>query len=372
LTLLLLGFIAWIWTVDPVIFPHRPTSPVLLLEDSDRDWKAPPFEDRVTEFFPNGTISSLVSNLNICQTVGGNRCLAVSPNGRYFLACEIVGKHLHCYELPSGKELWSIDGEFTAVTVAKDGKVYALISKGLIYGERTVVIEEGRISQTSTNTGFDLVLDEKHNALWLVGKKIKKLDLSLNLLGEISPIGWCAMSADANPDGSIWIAERVHPDVKQSTNRIFHVSADGQTIVKSVYLDWEPVCLRVDPSDSSVWATGFGIKESFTQRMLRRLESRPGAWPLGNALRNYLERPNVWGVTQKFDAEGKPLVRFNQGGHTIDLDTADGSVWMASRAGRLYHYSRQGTRLGQIAGPSSEQKYIVIVPAAAKDAPRRD
>jgi outer membrane protein assembly factor BamB len=56
----------------------------------------------------------------------------VSHDGRFFVVCEIVGKHLTAYETQTGKQLWSVDGEFTAATVAQDGRVYAIVSAGTI------------------------------------------------------------------------------------------------------------------------------------------------------------------------------------------------------------------------------------------------
>jgi len=53
------------------------------------------------------------------------------------------------------------------------------------------------------------------------------------------------------------VAEREHPDVAQSTNRVIKISATGQ-ILKSIYLPWSPCCLRIDHRDGSLWVTGYG------------------------------------------------------------------------------------------------------------------
>ena len=223
------GSTVFFWSSDISLFPHKHTSTILVLEDCDDDFKTPPFEDAVIAFGPNGKSSRLVTNLNTCQTIGGSRCLSVSRDGRFFVVCEIVGKHLRAYETQTGKQLWSVDGEFTAATVAQDGRVYAVISSGTIYGERTVIIDQaGRITNTANIAGFDMALDEKREVLWLVGKTIKRCTLDLKILQEIKPIGWCASSVDVNSDGSIWVAERDHPDVRQSTNRLLRIDSNGQ------------------------------------------------------------------------------------------------------------------------------------------------
>jgi len=363
LGLILVGVIAWFWGCDIAIFPYQHTATVLVMEDSDVDFRTPPFEDIVTAFGPNAKSARLVTNLNLCQTVGGGRALSVSPDGRFFVVCEMVGKHLIGYELPGGKRLWSIDGEFTAATVASNGTVYAVISSGTIYGDQTVLIEGGRISKSVSKAGFDLALDAEHEALWLVGNNIKKCDLALNVLQEFNPIGWCAVSVDVTPDGSIWVAERSHPNVTSSTNRLLQVSANGQLIRRSIYLEWEPLCVRVDPSDGAVWVTGIGVSQSVSSDLLHALERLTGKWPLGKGLRNFLESPRVWTRTHKYDADGRLLCELKQGGTSLGFQSSDGSVWVAGKD-KIYHYSRAGTRLGRLTKVSSEQKYVVVVPEA--------
>src|SRR5262249_26344942 len=159
---------------------------------------------------------------------------------------ENVGKHIIAYETQTGRRLWSLEGEFTAAAVAPDGTVYGVVSAGMIYGDHTVLVDKaGHITKTASAAGCDIALDSAHQAVWLVGKTIKKCDLDLNVLHEIKPVKWCAVSVDVCPDGSIWVAEREHPNVAQSADRILKISADGQ-IVKTIPLEWSPLCLRVD------------------------------------------------------------------------------------------------------------------------------
>src|SRR6185295_16728567 len=60
-----------------------------------------------------------------------------------------------------------------------------------------------------------------------------------------------------NPDGSIWVAERDRPDVKQSTNRIIKISSSGQ-ILKSVGLEWL--------TGAPIVTISFGEKRTFRLR----------------------------------------------------------------------------------------------------------
>ena len=365
--ILIVGSMVLFWSGDIVLFPQKQTSTVLVLDDCDDDFRTPPFEDSVIAFGPNGKFSRIATNLNLCQTVGGGRSLSVSGDGRFLVVCENVGKHLTAYDTQTGKRLWIVDGEFTSATVGPNGIVYAIISSGTIYGDRTVVIDEGgHITKSGSAAGFDIALDAERDVLWLVGKYIKKCDLDLNVLREIDPIKWCAVSVDINPDGSIWAAERKHPDVAQSTNRILNISPGG-LIRKSVYLEWSPMCLRVDRSDGSVWVTGIGVTKPITGRILNAIERRTGTLPIGKRLRDFLTRSRVWYRTHKYDSGGKLLHKINEGGHSIDIQSSDGSVWLAGKD-RIYRYSREGTKLARLGGVSAGQKYVVVVPEGKAEA----
>jgi hypothetical protein len=354
------GLTLFLCTWDIVLFPQKQTATVLVLDNCDDDFRTPPFADTVFAFGPNG-MSRIATNLNLCQTVGGNRALSVSPDGRFLVACENVGKHLTAYDTPTGRRLWNVDGEFTSATVDRNGMVYAAISSGTIYGERTVAIDEGgRITKNGNAGGFDIVLDERRAVLWLVGDKIRKCDLELNVLQELNPIKWCAVSVDITPDGSIWVAEREHPNVAQSTNRILKISSGGQ-ILKSVYLDWSPMCLRVDPRDGSLWVTGIGVHPPLTQRLLNAIEGRTGPLPLGKWFRDLLTRKRVWSRTHKYDSEGRLLRTIDKGGHSLAIQPSDQSVWLAGKD-KIYRYSREATKLARLGGVSADQKYVVVVP----------
>src|SRR5439155_17367820 len=166
----------------------------------------------------------------------------------------------------------------------------------------------------STNSGFDIVLDAERDVLWLVGKTIKKCDLELTVLREINDlIRWCAVSVDLNPDGSIWVAEREHPDVKQSSNRILKISPGG-TVLKTVNLSWSPLCLRVDRSDGSVWVTGMTSRKPPSARVLEAVEKWTGRLPLGKSVRDFLTRGRVWSRTHKYDSEGRLQHEIKRGG----------------------------------------------------------
>ena len=365
--ILLCGLIAAYWCCDPGKGLADSATAIVLLEDCDSDYQTPPFEDAVITFDSKGKPVPKVRDFNICETVGGCRSLSVASDGRFFVVCENVGQKLTAYGLKTGERLWSLegDGEFTSATMSQNGMIYALTSAGTIYGKDTLVIDQqGRIAKQATIGGFDLVVDTDRNALWLVGNKVTKCDLELKVLLEVNSIRWCAVSVDLNPDGSIWVAEREHPNVGGSTNRIFQVSATGQ-VLKSVGLPFSPSCLRVDRSDGSVWVTGGASQPSLVRRLLDSIEKRTGRLPIEKWGLEFLTRPRVWSRTHRYDQSGAFVCEITQGGFSLAIDPADGSLWIAARD-RVHHYSRQGTRLGQSDRLSSSQKYIAVIPQAPR------
>jgi hypothetical protein len=371
MVLLLSGLLAVYWSQFQGKGILTSAAGVLVLEDCDRDFRTPPFEDAVLMFGSDGKPRRKVSDLSICETVGGCRALSVAMDGQFLTVCENVGNQLTAYQLGTGERLWSIKGksvsarEITSATVSPNGVVYALASDGTFYGSQTLAVDQaGTVIRQAPVGGFDLALDPERRVLWLVGKNVKKCDLELNLILEVNQIGWCAVSVDLDGDGSIWVAERQHPNVAQSTNRILKISSTGQ-VLKTVGLAFSPLCLRVDRSDGSVWVTGAATKETGTKRFLDSIEKVVGHLPTGKSVRDFLTRPSVWSKTHKYDRNGVLQRELNRGGFSLDIDQTDGSLWIGGSE-RVYRYSRQGTVLGHSGGASSNQKYLVVIPGSGQ------
>jgi hypothetical protein len=368
LILILLG-LAIIWSSYVIIF-NRPSAEslarILILDDCDRDFRNPPFEDCVYAF-SNGKLVRKVFDLSIAQTVGGCRRLSTDENGRLFLVCENVGKHLNAYNTQTGERIWRLDNgsTFQSATVSRSGAIYALTSTGTIYGAEVLVINErGDIEKTAPVGGFDLVVDDERKALWMVGKTVKKCDLTLNVLWEQKIIGWCAVSVDLSPDGSTWVAEREHPNVSGSQDRLLKISPGGE-ILKTVKLDFSPSCVRVDHASGNFWVTGGASRKSKTRPLLEWIEKRTGRLPIPTGTRDFLMKGGFLLRTEKRDGEGKLLRKLDCGGATLAIDPADNSVWVTSYKG-LYHFSADGAKRGRISGLSDSQSYVVALPNAPK------
>ncbi|MBP7050067.1 MAG: hypothetical protein KBE65_03550 [Phycisphaerae bacterium] len=324
---------------------------VLILDDSDDDFQTAPFEDAVVLLTATGHVAHRIGGLNVCETIGGCRAIMASLDGRSLIVCENVADRITAYEIGTGNPLWSLPGEFTAAVVHGD-TVYALKADGSVYGKEIMAIDsQGDVLRQADLGGSDIAVDPHGNVLWLVGENIKKCDTSFNVLWHTDPIQWCASSVDVVPDGSAWVAERAHVQTG-GTNRLLHIAPDG-TIASTIPVDMSPTCVRVDPSDKSVWVSGIRIQNN------RKLCVTMRNWP---DIIGYRDDYQISGrPICKYSMQGQLLWRSNDGGESLDFDPSDGSVWIGGQT-KVWHCSRDGVELHTYDCLSSGQKWICIVP----------
>ncbi len=336
--------------------PASKDARILVFDNSDSDFRNPPFDDTVLFVTREGTIAKRIGGFNSSQQIGGSRPVTASQDGRFFVVCENVGDKITAYETSTGEVLWSLPGTFTAAAISDD-IVYALKSDGTIYGSGLVAIDKaGKIIKQSKAGGFDIAVDRNAGCIWLVGGDIKKCDMNLKVIWKIDPIAWCASSVDLNPDGSVWVAEREHVNAG-GINRLLRISPKG-TIVQSIPMKMSPMCVRVDRSNGSVWTTGIYMRTT--------------TWPalVWQGWRPRLTKREEYDISGygsfKFSAKGELLLELKEGGWcSIDLDPADGSVWIAGKS-RLLRYSREGKKIGTYRGVSDDQKWISVIPAEGR------
>lgn len=234
---------------------------VWVLHDKDPDYSNPPFGDTLTALGASGEVLIRKSGFNICQTIGGSRAVAVSNFDQTVLVCENVSAESSS-EAPrimkydfEGNEIFTIGQHYhsySAVDVSDNGTIFALTSSGTIYGDAILKVSpDGNVLADRSIGGFDLVVDDVLGGIYVVGADIKYCNFDLELQWTIDPVEWCAVSVDTCSDGTAWVAVRDEP------GRLHHISPDG-TILKTIYLDYVPYCLRVDKSDNSIYV---GSKE---------------------------------------------------------------------------------------------------------------
>lgn len=324
---------------------------LLVLDDCDSDFKTAPFDDAVVFLTPAGRIACRIGGLNTCETIGGCRAITASEDGTSLVVCEYVTPRIAAYELATGNLLWSSPGKFSSAVILR-GVVYALSSDGTIYGKDIVAFDgKGGVLRQANLGGHDIAADPNANVLWLAGGDIKKCDTDLKVLWQIDPIPWCASSVDVAPDGSAWVAEREHIQAG-GANRLLHVSPSG-AILSTIPLDMSPMCVRVDPSEDSLWVTGIRLRKT------RKPYVRMSGWP---RVVRFRDDYRVDGArTCKYSTQGKLLRQLGFGGDSLALDPSDGSVWIAGRS-RVWHCARIGTELHTFDSTSDSQKWICVVP----------
>lgn len=332
---------------DPSV-PATPQPHILLLDNCDSNFRAPPFNDKIVLLDSEGEIITYIGGLNVCQNIGGNRAISVSGDGRYFVVCENVANKITAYDLSTGDEMWSLPGGCNSVAAARD-VTYVLTSDKKIYGDGILAIDgEGNILKQSKDIkGFDIVVDPNSNCIWLAGGDIKKCNMDLQVVHTVDPIGWCAVSIDYGPGGSVWVVEREHEEVGGSQNRLLKISPECELLQSIPLNDLSPRCLRINKSDGSVWVTG---KRGRYKRSLV-LNKWPPTWK-----KTYqLIGPEI----HKYSSEGKLLLKIKRGGHAIEIDSSDGSIWIAGQTS-LLHYSSEGKKLHTFDNVSNDQKWIAI------------
>jgi len=291
---------------------------VWVLHNQDPNYSKPPFEDTLTALDASGQVVVQRKGFNICQTIGGARAVAASDADQTVVICENVSANFQAGAPRiskwdrSGKEVFAVTGHYyyTAANVAKDGTIFALTSKGTIYGDAILKISpEGTVLAQQPIGGFDLAIADAAGGLYLVGADIKYCDFDLRVKWTIDPIRWCATSVDTCRDGTAWVAVREYNECLPAMGYLHHVSPEGK-IIRTMNLSYPPCCLRVDPRDDSVYVASGQLYKYDGNGTLQFAASLGGSFGWSLAIDPY--RGGVWVGTLRdvrlISFEGKTLL----------------------------------------------------------------
>jgi len=301
------------------------TTIVYVLEDSDPDFMNPPFEDRLTVINPaDHTKVRTIAKFNIAAEWGGaRRFLASIDSGLTCLIVNEASKQLLKYDFTKDEVSTVKSQSMHSVYVSESGDIFAL-TDGTIYGRTFIRMDQnGNIVKEEPYGGVNIVVDDDHDSVWIVGANITRLDRNLNKKFSMDPIAWAAFSVDFTSDGSVWVTESKYPQVAGSKTRLLKISINGE-IVKTIDLAETPFYVSVDRSDDSFWLT--------TSRGLYKYDKN------GNLMKQ-VETQRRW------------MVKVNQ---------TDGSVWVAGY-GDVKHYTRDGILIASITGFSSSPACVDFV-----------
>ena len=328
-------------TAEAEVF-HKPKSNIVwFLDNLDPDYSTPPFDDSVAVMDSGGSTIGAATGFNICQAGGAYRAISVAPQGDYALVVEFCGSPDRLTRIdPYGNVDYSVAfPEIRAVDISGNGFAYALVGE-TISGNSIAKIDPatGAVVDTALYGGIDLVIDDAHDAIWIVGDQIRKVSRNLTISHFVvtpNPIAHAAFSVDVASDGSAWVAEKSHPGVPSSEDRLLKIGPSGTVDFTGPPLLNKPgdtshfSSVRVYRGDNSVWTT------------------------YGTTFINYDEFGNPGPfIKLLISAPG------GNSGWSIAVDQDDGSVWLALKDGTLTHYTR-------------DLAEIVEIPAAPGDS-RRD
>lgn len=245
--------------------PDISGSGIAILDNIDPTFdKDKPHDDRLRIFNADGDELWSRGGLNNAGTVGGVHGAAVDrKRGRIYIR-ENVADRITAFNL-AGQRLWQIDAVDTGCILVdeKTGNLWCSGGPNLKSGETVLFDAEGNEVAAFPYHAIDMAYDPKTDAFWLVGYEIIKLARDGEVLFRESVEGWCCPSVSVNPnDGSVWIAERDHPDVARSKNRLWCRDANG-TVLRELDLgDSDVFVVACEPKSGVALFSGYkaGLK----------------------------------------------------------------------------------------------------------------
>ncbi|MBI9046166.1 MAG: hypothetical protein JEZ06_16860 [Anaerolineaceae bacterium] len=308
------------------------SSAIWVFDNADPDFKEAPFSDNLFLIDENGSVKSSFTGFNLCRTAGANQIFSVSPDGKFVIVGESVGYRVTRLE-NNGQVSWTthLGLGVNAVGISSNGFAYVATVLDDIHGESIMILDitDGKVIGETNLRAFDLAVDEIYGVIWMAGADVRAsflpdLDQEYFVLEDI---GWTVVSIDFTGDGFAWAAERAHPDIPGSINRVFKVSLHGEVPVSVSMAN--PYAVSVDRTDGSVWVADQG----------------------------------AGGNLYKLDADGKTKKKVKAEGIVdVEVDQKDGSVWAAFNTGFVIHYSHDGKKISQMEGFAADQKYLSISP----------
>jgi sugar lactone lactonase YvrE len=257
-------------------------SGVLVLDDCDPDFKGKQnYEDNLTYYDATGNVVFRISGLNICESIGSNHMIAADSDRGCIWLLENVGKQIHKYDR-QGKELLVIPNvKANAIAIdPESGNLWVILSNGTIHGNKTDVYDpQGKLLLTYLVSGFDLVYDKNEKAFWFAGPKLTKIDArNGHVLFQEEITTWCASSVAVCPTtGTVWVALRQHPNVRDSKNELVAFNNHGVAKQRIELGDATPFHVSVDNQDGWVWVTlmHVGVRRYSPSGILKAVQTLP-------------------------------------------------------------------------------------------------
>ncbi|HWB11733.1 MAG TPA: carboxypeptidase regulatory-like domain-containing protein [Pirellulales bacterium] len=242
----------------PEAEPLAAPAGAVVLDNSDPEYGPGAHHDGLRLLSEAGPELWSATGLNTGQHVGGVHGVAIDRPRERVYVCESVGKRVVAFRI-DGSRLWQVDQvETDAIAVDEaTGNVWTSGGSMLNDGETVVFDSQGNEVAAYPFRAIDLAYDSHDGAFWLAGYELLKLNRDGNVLFRKRVDGWCYASVSVNPaDGSVWLAERQHPDIPRSKNRVWLLNADGSVRREFDLRDGSAFCVACIPRSGDAWVAG--------------------------------------------------------------------------------------------------------------------
>ncbi len=253
---------------------------VVVLDDVDPNFeKGQTHHDVLRMLDAGGNELWSQSGFNNAGTVGGvHRVVIDQKRGRVYVG-EDVAKRLSAFSL-SGSRLWQVEKVDAKVLCLDDqtGNLWCSGGPNLKSGETVVFDTQGNEVAAYPYRAIDMEFDPSSDAIWLTGYEVIKLNRGGDVVFRQSVEGWCCPSVSVNStDGSVWIAERNHPDLAHSKNRLWLRDAAGKVLRVIELEDNDIYAVACDPRSGDAFFGGYnsGLQRVSVDGEPKRLGDEP-------------------------------------------------------------------------------------------------
>lgn len=298
-----------------------PAPAILVLDDVDPKFdKDVPHHDGLRAFDAEGKELWAHEDFNNAEGYGC-RAAADRERGRVYV-CETVTNRITAFDLAGGKR-WKIDN-VEVNTLLVDPRTGNLWCSGGS-GHTVVFDQDGNELAAYPWRARGMTYDPHTDSFWLAGYEILKLSRDGEVLFREPVDGWCCGAVAVNPEnGHVWIAERRHPDVPKSANRLWLRGADGKVLRKVELGDSDAFVVGCEPR------TGDALLGGYKTPLTRISTGGETHKVLDVQIRNIAVSPTtgaIWVATEE------AVLRLDEAGNikvTIPFTAKSGQSWIAA------------------------------------------
>ncbi len=242
----------WKWYLEL----HWKRIDAVVLDNCDPDFRgAGTHGDGIRFLDRDGKELFSLPGFNNAETVGAQRAIALDPERFRIYLRENVSGRVTALD-STGGVIFKLE-KVVATSLAVDpatGNLWCLTGQSLGQGETAVFDPDGRPVATYPIQGFDIAYDPHHGVFWAAGYEVTRFDREGRVLAKLLRAGWARVSVAPDPrDGSAWIAEREHPNVRGSANRLVRVDDQGQVVREIALGAKDPFGVACDPKTGAAW-----------------------------------------------------------------------------------------------------------------------